>query len=1277
MRDNNIQMEGLAALSFAMKRNPCVTQLDLDPTPWSTKPATMDQYVDLVTEIRKYCARNEEPTSTDESTEESGSPQHRSRLSSVSSRKISLTCQTLPRSPPAVAPNSINDITTRSMLEPKRTSGGRLRSPAPSPIPSPVASPIPSPSRGRFVVSRVCETSLSSTNSSASSSPLTPSSLGSSPTRFFPPSPAVPSRFRVTIVESASSTPSPNESVLTSATANITIDFNYKIQGPESTGNSDDSDSVFTSNVGNDESRQPPHQTSPNSGIIIDTEDTTKSEPATCLDENHPVAKETKNHNEETEDSVVRENRKIINNQVPVKIEINQTTEATDELMTTVKQATTTDVEIQNINKNIINEEHVSDLVTNSVNNEKTIVPNDTEVMRISVVPSLQSEETKVNTSKKSGESLGNEIISSYDLSTEKPEQPPRQATSLERLIGLFQHPSSFFSTSSYVEKTETKNPIQDRVNSMIALGDKFQQYLRDGRSPAKAVPEDSTSLPMLQRSVSDASRSAIKPDPVKSLSIPQLSSMQSPCVKEVGSREVTPESTSNPTENTEKALISDISHEQMNVDEKLEDNCPMKMTNEQISRISGDKMLPENVQNEENIQRVRTKLENEKTPSADEREDSAADIADNPSLVSEGKTSMCPKLKDIPENSILETNLETRVNDDDISLRKENSDIENKDYVKIKCDSSSSTADSINDPRCKNSSHCKVTCDIISGVENVHTLGSTGDVHNFFTTQFNNDNDKDDDGAIISNPEILKDDQNPKITSDETLEESSNPEDSNYTAIMPEAMIDLQRLNTTEDDARIVPTNVNSLSREFSNIRIENSTEASTTVDSEDKNLVVDSLEVQVTSASDKVRETETIEEFFPLEVTASASLQSEQEFLSSYCAFDNGFNNNSSNVATPQDAADPEDIGTEDSRRIDRTEETRTSGNEDVAKMKIDSSVSDLPNATALKSEFAVTRIAVVSIDDENYVPVSKEQVSSSLSEDSGYSGKLSVDDNRNGDASLNDLQEISPGTDTIERVALGASIIENNFETPNADFTEVSLKMEQHVFLVRPSPELNLTSYVNVESSETRVDTSDSMSSEFSEELIFKMTDIDAATISKEISNAIVTKIRVCEEDTTSVTMMDCYYETGQSSSANLLIEKSKNVHRNSQDSGIEETTASISEDNGLETINQPAENFQESLDSGIDSECSSVCARVEVGTDAQKERARDPGKLDMSVAMVNEEMARLATSPVAIGQVLKNKDNIVSVDDTPSMTKIDTEKNVNPNISEAVGTLGEGT
>jgi protein phosphatase 1 regulatory subunit 37 len=114
----------------------------------------LDQYVTLVTEIRGYCTRNEIAAREEEDTVEEGpttGTPGRGRMTISTSRKISLTCETLLRStalpPQVVIPDS------GLLAEPRRGSSGRLRSPAPSPVPSPVSSPVPSPSRTRFQVS--------------------------------------------------------------------------------------------------------------------------------------------------------------------------------------------------------------------------------------------------------------------------------------------------------------------------------------------------------------------------------------------------------------------------------------------------------------------------------------------------------------------------------------------------------------------------------------------------------------------------------------------------------------------------------------------------------------------------------------------------------------------------------------------------------------------------------------------------------------------------------------------------------------------------------------------------------------------------------------------------------------------------------------------------------------------------------------------------------------------------------------------------------------------
>lgn len=163
----------------------------------------------LVTEIRSLCKRNESrlnPSNLLTDDDDSTSLQRR-RAASFTTRKISLTCQTLHAHPEPV-------------LSPPKTSTGRLRSPSPSPIPSPASSPIPSPShRSRFQVSRVSD---SSSVSSQSPSPSTPPGSRS----FFPGN----SRFRVVSVQEppSISVQSPDETIINSSKPNVDTSDNTK-----------------------------------------------------------------------------------------------------------------------------------------------------------------------------------------------------------------------------------------------------------------------------------------------------------------------------------------------------------------------------------------------------------------------------------------------------------------------------------------------------------------------------------------------------------------------------------------------------------------------------------------------------------------------------------------------------------------------------------------------------------------------------------------------------------------------------------------------------------------------------------------------------------------------------------------------------------------------------------------------------------------------------------------------------------------------------------------
>lgn len=206
LRNNNILATGLDYLNEALKSNKTVTRIDLDDIPKRALDNSLEvgqEYGRLLNNIRAQCERNKHPP---EPSEPISTSIKRVRATHLNSRKISLTCTTLRE---AAARPATGDK-HHHLLDPTKKSGGRLRSPSISPIPSPGASPVPSPSRNRFQVTRVGESSGSTSslssinnNNNTSTSP-SPSSTGSSPTLFF----AANSRFRVVTVEEPSSSQS-------------------------------------------------------------------------------------------------------------------------------------------------------------------------------------------------------------------------------------------------------------------------------------------------------------------------------------------------------------------------------------------------------------------------------------------------------------------------------------------------------------------------------------------------------------------------------------------------------------------------------------------------------------------------------------------------------------------------------------------------------------------------------------------------------------------------------------------------------------------------------------------------------------------------------------------------------------------------------------------------------------------------------------------------------------------------------------------------------------
>ncbi|XP_046410694.1 uncharacterized protein LOC124174979 isoform X1 [Neodiprion fabricii] len=710
LRDNHLQIAGLMALAFALKKNKSVTQIDLDDEPRKKLDGTVEQYLALVTEIRDYCTHNEEPRLMEGSIEESESPEHRGRLSSMSSRKISLTCQTLPRSPPPIFSDGSGP--GRTLLEPKRTSGGRLRSPAPSPIPSPVASPIPSPSRGRFVVSRVSESSLSSTNSSASSSPVNPpSSRSSSPTCFFPPATPGASRFRVTVVEMANSKPAAPKSVITSTNTNVTVGFQFRVETGVRANSQDSDDDVF------------------------------KTDPETNT--NNPI--DTKNKPDLHVGSSVSPTSDDSNpeNLSEITVKIQKTGE------------------MRCVVKDIIHDKEHPDCTDSNLSDISTTprCKNESDACVLAEVKSAvkdNDDHNELDEDKSISSKNENNVTFSRSTKSSCVQKPP---SSLEKLLGLFQHPGSLFSSSANVaDKLEIKNPLQNKVNTVMALGDKFHQYLRDGRGSRECSPQ-----PPLQRSVSDAQQPASKLDPVKSSSVPQLSSLQA--LTSVFAP-------SNPVEKHEKdGSKNDITTLGRGVEnpERLAQQVPsidfqdnsfsntiMPMPkcrsedNETLNRIS-EQPLPEIVQSKviNNINRsddlgllkdlaVEPNTMTTITTTTILDTNGINIVNSVPvNIMLDNKLTICvPKLKDIPEYSVLDI---SGIEVEPGGVKAEPAD-NAKVLEKIICDSS--TTDSINLTSDRNSSSSSPHNNIICDKQNVVSVVNLG-------TSDVLDHDDDDDGNL------------------------------------------------------------------------------------------------------------------------------------------------------------------------------------------------------------------------------------------------------------------------------------------------------------------------------------------------------------------------------------------------------------------------------------------------------------------------------------------------------------------------------------------------
>lgn len=149
LRNNNVSVAGLVALSEALKSNKSIIRVDLDDLPKSDEMMLpYSEYQRLVSTIRQLTLLNENPPEVQELPKATTTVQRMKRTNNnFSTRKISLTCSSVIKTPPK----------NQQLLEPiKKQANNRLRSPSPTLSPS---SPLTSPSRSRFQVSRVSESS--------------------------------------------------------------------------------------------------------------------------------------------------------------------------------------------------------------------------------------------------------------------------------------------------------------------------------------------------------------------------------------------------------------------------------------------------------------------------------------------------------------------------------------------------------------------------------------------------------------------------------------------------------------------------------------------------------------------------------------------------------------------------------------------------------------------------------------------------------------------------------------------------------------------------------------------------------------------------------------------------------------------------------------------------------------------------------------------------------------------------------------------------------------
>ncbi|XP_076221213.1 uncharacterized protein LOC116432963 isoform X2 [Nomia melanderi] len=488
LRNNDIRVTGLTALNSSIKKNKSIIQIDLDTKP-RAKVDDRDQslYTQLLAEIQVCCSENEQNRIVEGNNEGSENSRH-SILCSTNSRKISLTCQTLPCSLSTVI-SIRNNEPGKTMLEPKRINGGRLRSPALSPDSSPIASPIPSPSRSRFVVSRVPETSLCSTESSTSSSPV---SLSLESSTYLASSASGSSRFRVSVVESANTVS--REPIVASSKADVTFDFKFKVSNAESTDSNDSVDAFGSNRL---EARDSFHSSSGNVSRSISNKIeercTPSSEPVESKDEQRFTGR-------------------------------NPSSALKDQTGATDLQNKRISVRNRSLEESTASTKHRE--VTDSCGRGRR--DDSTEIKTPGAASRAEAKDSAVTgNGRPIPDSRQQDTAKRATVSTERTEAQgqtrqksciQKHTPNLDKLLALFQHPSCLFSTS----QLKFKSAFQENTNSYPETENKFHCYLNENKDRPRKTEGDEN------RQKTEDSVVSLKDKLTKSFNISQILSLKS-----------------------------------------------------------------------------------------------------------------------------------------------------------------------------------------------------------------------------------------------------------------------------------------------------------------------------------------------------------------------------------------------------------------------------------------------------------------------------------------------------------------------------------------------------------------------------------------------------------------------------------------------------------------------------------------------------------------------------------------------------------------------------